>query len=347
MNILTTHTECIFIECELDGRQYQIGEFVQPNCSTRCLCEADGVFNCELVPCDIDGPTCRASGDPHYITWDGRQYDYMGDCEYYLAKPCDNDNFLISSINVNCGNGVSCVDQVRIVIPNNSPREILLSRSLTSSASVTIDGVLQPNIGDTVIISTADVDVVRSGGQPHVILKSEGVRVHYDGHLTATVRVSTKLQGLVCGQCGTYNNDPSDDFQTPEGQLVTSPNVFGESWAVPHCPRVSKRDAPSFPGCDSSATTTAEAHARCNLMLEGSLGGCNAVIDPAQFIADCVFDYCCCTPDTREDCYCSSLSNYAATCTDAGAQPSNWRNQYNCCKPFFNLLIVLLRCLSW
>ncbi len=29
---------------------------------------------------------CRACGDPHYRTFDGKRYDYMGNCNYILAQ---------------------------------------------------------------------------------------------------------------------------------------------------------------------------------------------------------------------------------------------------------------------
>ncbi len=62
-----------------------------------------GVWQCTEARC---GARCAARGDPHYTTFDGRHYDFMGKCSYYLMK---GDNFSVEAENVACSGAISQV----------------------------------------------------------------------------------------------------------------------------------------------------------------------------------------------------------------------------------------------
>ena len=369
------HIHCIIIVilcyvflvlgCTLNGQMYQVGEQCQPNCTSRCTCEAGGDFSCVTVPCDIDGPTCGGNGDPHYRTFDQRAHHFQGRCEYVLTKPCTNNDFIITGINVGSRNRrVSYTAAVTISRPSQN-LNILLGRQTPThrGGTVTINGVLQQSTRNGPIFQSSEVDVVRIGGHPHVFLNGPGLRVFWDGGSTVRVTASTFLQNQLCGLLGTYNGDQSDDFMTPDGRVVTSVNEFGNSWLVPSntpgctgttittittTTSLSRRDtekrnalgiAPSIDECTNDTRIIEEGRRRCSVLTQEAFAACNALIDPTEFIENCEFDYCCSDDEDREDGYCDNLGTYAAACADVAAISSTWRQEF-CRKSMLQWIIV-------
>ena len=59
---------------------------------------------------------CFAVGDPHYSTFDGKQYSFMGTCEYTLARDVNN-SWSVTVQNVPCGTtGVTCTKSLTIEV---------------------------------------------------------------------------------------------------------------------------------------------------------------------------------------------------------------------------------------
>ena len=306
--------------------QYNIGETYQRDCATRCVCEAGGQISCVTVPCPIDGPTCRASGDPHYNTFDGRVHHYQGTCQYTHVERCTNSEFSIKTRNFAHRNPVSSVGEVTIEV---SGVTIVLQRG--NPIPVIIDELPADDPGTTIYNSNG-VEVKRVGSSIHVFLHTIGIRVTWDGRSRIDVTVSTKLINDLCGLCGTYNGDPSDDLQKQDGTAATTTTEFGDSWLVAgSCTNVGKRDAQGTANCSVDPEIIQEGQNRCSVLTGEVFSSCNSVVDPTQFIEDCAFDYCCCGDAERESCYCDNLAAYATACAAAGVVLSTWRNSF-CCK---------------
>ena len=316
----------LFSVCVYMETNYQENDVIQPNCSTRCICQ-NGIFVCEHQLCTIDGATCQAFGDPHYYTFDSNYFNFQGICEYVLTQSCNTEEFAVIVTNSAHNQYVSCTDTVRVVVPNEN-LNILLGRG--GGGTVTINDILQPNNGDEVILQSGEVEVVRVGGHPHVILSAIGVRVSWDGLYHAEVTVSTSWSGRLCGLCGDYNSNPNDDFQTPNGYLTSSANDFGLSWVLNNGTHDNCGGLLAPNPCPTDVM--AEALARCSVLNEGYFNSCNHLVDPTSFINSCIFDYCHCNINDREDCYCNSLSAYAGACAHLGINLLDWRSSIFCCK---------------
>jgi len=240
----------------------------------------------------------------------------MGTCEYVLSRPCDSDDFIIVGRNIPLSHNPSATETeaVRIIVKDGP--EIFLSRGepLRSGGQITIDGVLQPNVGDGVVYNINGVQIFRTGLNPYVLLKLEGsfpVGIHWDGRRRVRISVSDQWKELLCGQCGNYNGNRRDDFMLPNDSLADSVDAFASSWEH-NKTTVDCGVPPPPPSCSDNVME--EATQNCSVLNSSIFQPCHSVVEPTDFVKACIFDYCNCAESDREECFCGSVLSYAAQC---------------------------------
>lgn len=86
--------------------------------------------------------------------------------------------------------------------------------------AVTLPVALHPNIN--IFLSGHDV----------LVTTAFGVIVRFDGNHRVVVNIPREYANKVCGICGNFNGNQTDDFLNPDGELEPDSNSLGNSWQV-------------------------------------------------------------------------------------------------------------------
>ncbi|NXX56650.1 FCGBP protein, partial [Scopus umbretta] len=312
------------------------------NCQSQCRCDADlGMVVCKEAGCKLgekctmvkgvrrcvakSRSICVATGDPHYTTFDGRRYDFMGTCIYQLAALCSDDPtlvpFTITVENNNRGTRVvSFTKEVTLKVYN-----MTLSLSQAHPRKVKVNGIL----ADLPFIYGDKLRVYLRG--VHGIIKTDfDVIVTFDWYSYTRVILPNTYSRAVCGLCGNANGNPQDDFALPSGQLATDEIQFADSWKVADVPGC-------WAGCTEDCKVCTEAEKRpyrgdkhCGLLVKqrGPFAACHSAIDPTPYFNNCLFDTC--LYRGHQETVCQSISAYVTACQSQGIRIGRWRTAAFC-----------------
>ncbi|XP_072317584.1 IgGFc-binding protein-like [Eucyclogobius newberryi] len=331
--------------CSYDGHYYKIGDIFYPEdeCVEKCTCGENGAVSCENAKCR-PGETCRlmngvkgchpegqakcvASGDPHYISFDGRRFDFQGTCVYVLAKVCDDDKgqltpFTVTQGNEKYGNGkVAVTKSVTVAVYGFV---IYIQQRISWKVIVNDELVKLP-----LFLHDGRIQITQEGR--NIIVRTDfGLTVLYDTVYYVEVIVPSSYVERMCGLCGNYNKNPKDDFMLPNGKPINNVDEFGKAWVV---------DLPGFlcggcggqcPVCDEAKAASFGKPESCGIISapNGPFKACHSKIDPATYFSHCVFDVC--AMDGNKDTLCNSVLAYALACQSAGVQIKSWRTDSFC-----------------
>ncbi|KAM9226326.1 IgGFc-binding protein [Dugong dugon] len=334
-----------------------------PGCESLCHCQEGGLVSCEPSSCGpheackpsagilgcvpVGSATCQASGDPHYTTFDGRRFDFMGTCVYVLAQTCGAqaglEQFTVLQENAAWGNGKVSVTRVVTVQVANFTLRLEQNRW-----NVKVDGV---DLKLPVELAQGRVRAFKHGSDA-VIETDFGLRVAYDLKYYARVTIPGNYHGQLCGLCGNYNGDPKDDFLKPNGSQAGNSNEFGDSWEKPvpdsPCgPVCPAGDECELPKCAPELEEKYQQEKSCGLLASttGPLAACHKLVDPQGPLQECVFDLC--LGGGNDSILCSNIHAYVSACQAAGGQIKPWRNETFCpmpCPPYSHYEICADTC---
>ncbi|NXC25172.1 FCGBP protein, partial [Campylorhamphus procurvoides] len=314
-----------------------------PSCHSRCRCDPElGMVVCEEARCKsgevcavVEGvrrcvatkhSVCVATGDPHYTTFDGRRFDFMGTCVYLLAGLCSADPtlvpFNVTVENNHRGNNlVSFTKVVTLEVFNMS-----LSFSQEHPKKVKVDGVLL----DLPFSHPHHELRVSLRGVHGFITTAFGVTVTFDWHSYARVFLPSTFAGAVCGLCGNANGDPLDDLVTSQGHPAHNETHFGDSWKVTEVPGCSPGCGEGCQGCGEAQRRAYRGDKHCGVLVKkrGPLATCHEVIDPAPYLEDCLFDAC--LFEGHQDAVCQAVGAYVSACQSQGVAVRPWRTHAFC-----------------
>ncbi|XP_049916762.1 alpha-tectorin-like [Epinephelus moara] len=329
--------------CFHQGRYWQGGEQFSDGeeCQSLCTCDGtSGAVHCIPSSCGpqescrvVEGEfgchpnphgTCTASDDPHYLTFDGKAYDFQGTCRYILVTLCDATDEL-HQFSVEAKNELwrgLPVSVTADVFVNVWGYEVHMSREANST--IQVNGVTK-NL-PLILLNGGEVFIYASGSRTFVSTDF-GLTVTYDGWSTVSITVPPSYSGKTCGLCGNFNGNPNDEFHTRSGTTVTTPDEFGKAWKVEGNYTCSDGCGSSCPQC----TNDLPARAQCDVIqaADGPLSFCHEHVDPAPYFSDCAFDVCV-SGNQDQDLLCRAIEAYVSACQSANVRIYPWRQNTTC-----------------
>ncbi|KAM8847126.1 IgGFc-binding protein-like [Synchiropus picturatus] len=269
--------------------------------------------------------TCHAVGDPHYMTFDGRRFDFQGSCTYIMTTvtktASDLVPFTVTTKNNHRGNRrVSYVKTVSVHVYNHV--------IVIGSRKVLVDEERQ-NLPITLSGGRITVKKIFSN---YILTTDFGLTVKYDCNMRLYITVTSSYYHHLGGLCGNYNGDKRDDLPEPAGSSLSSVLAMIQKWKV--------KDSDLFchdncggqcPKCSKPQQIHYSQINHCGILVEsgGPFSRCHKDINPAIYLDNCVYDLCINTGSKQI--LCDSLNSYHDACVSKGLKVDvNWRKEVKC-----------------
>ncbi|XP_078687333.1 von Willebrand factor-like [Branchiostoma floridae x Branchiostoma belcheri] len=269
------------------------------------------------------GRVCSAWSGRHFLTFDGRYFDFPAhaDCSYLLAGDCMDYAFSVMVRE----DGECTVDRCTLRIDLRiKDTDVTIQHKDGHHVSVNDKRVALP-------YSYQGINVESTGAYVR-LYSALGVMVSWDGQGSVYVELDPDHHNKTCGLCGNFNGIDADDFRSRSGELLHNTMEFGNNWrmtgAEETCPFVPFDTPGTCAGVPSDDLQ--EFFQICSVLSESAdFRPCRNAMDPTPYIHACVSDLCSCAYESRDECLCSALTQYSRACAHSEVVLS-WRSQDFC-----------------
>ncbi|XP_052794204.1 uncharacterized protein LOC128227575 [Mya arenaria] len=299
--------------CQYNYAWYQQGALIHLGCKTM-RCEQQKWVVVSETDC---AGTCWSSGDPHYYTFDGKEYSFQGECTYKLVDAMDG-TFQVIVENIPCGTtGVTCTKKVTLKYLQN---EVVMVRGIRP----TINNFTLPSDEYTY----GNIELTRAGLWFFVKIDDD-ITVQYDEGTRVVVHLNQRWQGHVTGLCGNFNGDKEDDF----GDAANAVEFGNKFKTTTQCADVQTVSPVEMEPCYSVEHRKIWSQDSCMIIKAGeTFAECRNVVDETTMnmaYDECLFDACRCDKGGDCECLCTAIANFAEMCNQHGV-PVKWRTQSLC-----------------
>ncbi|XP_078453383.1 IgGFc-binding protein-like [Lampetra planeri] len=268
----------------------------KPKCRNAMMVyDADGC--CYTWKCFCN---CKGWGDPHIRTFDQVLYVFLEDCTYTLVEEkVDRHHLSIITDNFQFypGNPASFPRGITVNYNGNS---INMSIPAIVSKRQSIITVLYNNELVTLPFSSDGIEITSTDVIVTVQIPAIYSTIVFTGQMYSIDLPYELFGDNTQGQCGTCNNQGSDDCVRKSGKSEASDccPVTAKEWMVadpskPHCK--SPGPSGSVPCETSTPTTTAPCvfdHKLCKAIDKTEFSACSEVTSLLSYIETCKFDQC-------------------------------------------------------
>ncbi|XP_071031171.1 alpha-tectorin [Oncorhynchus clarkii lewisi] len=325
--------------CYNDGKYYEPKQlFWNSDCTKRCQCIGRNLIQCDPRRCkaeeecalrhDVRGcftqrsQHCVASGGGVFRTFDGASLRLPASCSFVLSTNChklpDLSFQLIANFDKWSTPNLTTISHAYLYI---NEENILISGS-----TVKVNGtpVSLPFVtGLMTRVSTSEGFLV--------IDTPQDIQVRYNRFNTLSITMGQRLQNKVCGLCGNFNGDPTDDYITSRGKPAISALELAQSWKTNgmqnSCDETQYMALAQ--SCENTAVLGLQGEEGCQKLtqMKGFFQPCHGLLDPRPFYQSCYLDGC---YNHHKAQVCGSLAAYAEACRSLGTLTTKWIAQENC-----------------